>query len=318
MTLLRSYNGWTASKDPKDFGGIQALVVAGESFSPGVRKGNVHTAFSWLANQLHTRVEPIFKAGWHEADEWGWNFRLNRNDSNLSCHSSATAIDYNATRHPNGKSSTFSPSQVREIRAILAEAPGIFRWGGDFGGTKDEMHWEIICTPDTLERWVRGLLAASRSESRPLPSNVSQAVDGRRAPTRLPVLRKGDSGLYVVMLQHLLGFEDRDCDGKFGDGTAASVGGHQDGAGLRRDEAVGQQTWCLSLLLKNGPLSPGPNSRWDHTLLQCLVGFALGSKDTDGIFGNGTLGRANETQRWGNIPVTPLIDMTTACVLARA
>lgn len=139
-----SYNGWLASPNPKDFGGLAKLTVAGEEFAPGVRAGDVHTVLQYVANQLHRRVEPVVKAGWHQADDWGYAYRANRNNpNNLSCHASGTAIDYNATRHPNGKRGTFSAAQVAEIRRILAEVNNVVRWGGDFSGTKDEMHFEI-------------------------------------------------------------------------------------------------------------------------------------------------------------------------------
>ena len=139
-----SYNGWLASKNPADFGGLQKLVVAGEDFAPGVRAGDVHTVLEYVAQQLHARVEPVVRPDWHQADDWGYSYRANRNANNLSCHASGTAIDYNATRHPNGKKGTFTPAQVAEIRKILAEVDGVVRWGGDFSGTKDEMHFEIV------------------------------------------------------------------------------------------------------------------------------------------------------------------------------
>jgi len=138
-----SYNGWTASPNPKDFGGITPLVIAGESFAPGVRTGDVHTVLSYVFQQFHDRVEPIWKPGWHDADDWGYNYRQNRNANNLSCHASATAGDANATRHPNGKRGTFTPDQVREIKRILAEVDNVVEWGGNFTGTPDEMHFEI-------------------------------------------------------------------------------------------------------------------------------------------------------------------------------
>lgn len=138
-----SYNGWLASKNPADFGGLARIVVAGEEFAPGVRAGDVHTVLQYVAEQINARVEPVVRPEWHQADDWGYNYRINRNANNLSCHSSGTAIDYNATRHPNGSAGTFTPEQTRNIRAILAEAGGVVRWGGDFRGTKDEMHFEI-------------------------------------------------------------------------------------------------------------------------------------------------------------------------------
>src|SRR5690606_34921728 len=60
---------------------------------------------------------------------------------------SGTAIDYNATRHPNGRRGTWTPAQVAEIRRILAELGGVVRWLADATGTPDEMHFEIKGTP---------------------------------------------------------------------------------------------------------------------------------------------------------------------------
>lgn len=158
--MQTSYNGWTASPNPADFGGLTKLVVAGEEFAPGVRSGDVFTVFQWLANELHRRVEPIWAPGWHDADDWGYNFRPNRNAANLSCHGSGTAIDYNATRHPNGKRGTFASAQVTEIRRILNEARGVVQWGGNFGGTPDEMHFEIAGNWNQVRdfaNWIRGI-----------------------------------------------------------------------------------------------------------------------------------------------------------------
>ncbi|MBP2323317.1 hypothetical protein JOF56_003702 [Kibdelosporangium banguiense] len=142
--MPKSYNGWSASPNPADFGGLARLEVAGETFAPGVRAGDVHAVFQYLAEQLHRRVEPIVRPDWHQADDWGYSYRKNVNANNLSCHASGTAIDYNATRHPNGKRGTFSAGQVAEIRRILGELEGVVCWGGDFTGTADEMHFEII------------------------------------------------------------------------------------------------------------------------------------------------------------------------------
>ena len=59
----------------------------------------------------------------------------------LSCHSSGTAIDLNATRHPLGKVGTFPAEKVPMIRA-LAKKYGL-KWGGDYKGRADEMHFEV-------------------------------------------------------------------------------------------------------------------------------------------------------------------------------
>jgi hypothetical protein len=59
----------------------------------------------------------------------------------LSNHSSGTAIDLNATKHPLGKAGTFPLAKVPMIQA-LAKKYGL-TWGGDYRGRKDEMHFEI-------------------------------------------------------------------------------------------------------------------------------------------------------------------------------
>lgn len=159
-----SYNGWTASANPADFGGLTKLIVAGEEFAPGVRAGDVHTVLEYVFQQMHARVEPVIAKGWHEADDWGFSYRTNRNANNLSCHASGTAGDYNATRHPNNKSGTFTPGQVVEIRKILAEVDNVVAWGGDFTGTKDEMHFEISGTVVAVKRVAERLRARKTTE----------------------------------------------------------------------------------------------------------------------------------------------------------
>lgn len=141
--MATSDNGWPASKSLP----LRPLVVAGESFAPGILDDDdVYAVLHYVAEQMHLRVEPIVREDWHQADDWGANYRPNANDPNsLSRHSAAIAIDYNATRHPNGVPTreTFTPAQIREIRKILAEVDNTVRWGGDYRGTPDAMHFEI-------------------------------------------------------------------------------------------------------------------------------------------------------------------------------
>ncbi len=151
--MSTSDNGWpvvdSSSVD-------NSVAVTGVTFPGGFRKGNVATVFEYLFTQLHERVEPIV-AGWC----WGYEVRDNvNNPGSASCHSSATAGDYNAPNHPNGARGTWSSSQVAEIRQIMAECPA-FLWGGDFTGTPDEMHWQIANNTDDadLGRIIAGLPA---------------------------------------------------------------------------------------------------------------------------------------------------------------
>lgn len=225
-----SYNGWLASKNPAAFGGLQKLIVSGESFAPGVRAGDVRTVLEYVARQLHERVEPVVRPDWHQADDWGYSYRKNMNDKNLSCHASGTAFDYNATRHPNGKRGTFSPTQVREIRKILAEVDNVVRWGGDFSKA-DEMHFEVFGPESAVRNVARRLRAAPESHG------------GRLLRLTQPFTRGDD----VRALQERLNrdyprYSNLVVDGVFGPATDLVVREFQYRAGLTVDGIVGPAT----------------------------------------------------------------------------
>ena len=72
----------------------------------------------------------------------------------------------------------------------------------------------------------------------------------------LPLLKKGDQGIPVKKLQHLLLLENAckstiessgGVDGDFGSGTKRAVIAYQNAKGLEADGEVGSQTW-LSLI----------------------------------------------------------------------
>lgn len=146
--MARSQNGWPASP------GLKTRVI--EPIK-GCRlrvadNDNVADIFTYLVQQFHFRVDDVTKP--HPADDWGFYFRPNRNDPNsLSNHSSGTAIDLDATEHPNGVSvmKTYTSRQISEIHKILRELDGVVRWGGDYTHTVDGMHFEINVRPGKLQ-----------------------------------------------------------------------------------------------------------------------------------------------------------------------
>ena len=73
----------------------------------------------------------------------------------LSCHSSGTAIDLNATKHALGKIGTFPPEKVPMIRA-LAKKYGL-TWGGDYRNRKDEMHFEVSVNKEQAKKLIQKL-----------------------------------------------------------------------------------------------------------------------------------------------------------------
>lgn len=155
-----SQNGWVASATPSSIGVVAFTPVPGHTFPAGVKAGDVAWMLGYVAKQFHTHVEPLGTGC------WGYSYRPNRNDpSSLSNHSSGTAIDINAPKHPNGERGTFSAAQVSAIHGILAHTGGCVRWGGDYHTTADEMHFEINVNAATLHAQVTRMKAAA-----PVPS----------------------------------------------------------------------------------------------------------------------------------------------------
>jgi hypothetical protein len=135
--MLKSYNGWPADKDPAAIG-IKSFAVSGTTLKIRCAKdaGELLAAF---AAEFNTLIEPIDGGTF---DDWAYAYRMVRGTTDkLSCHSSGTAIDLNAIKHPLGKAGTFPLTKVPMIQA-LAKKYGL-AWGGDYRGRKDEMHFEI-------------------------------------------------------------------------------------------------------------------------------------------------------------------------------
>ena len=132
-----SYNGYPASKDPKEIG-IKSYLVKGTD-----RKlkcaSSVGLLLAAFAAEFHELIEPIDEGTF---DDWGYCYRMVRGEATkLSNHASGTAIDLNATKHALGKIGTFPAEKVPMIRA-LAKKYGL-KWGGDYVNRKDEMHFEV-------------------------------------------------------------------------------------------------------------------------------------------------------------------------------
>ena len=139
--MLLSSNGWPASKNRSAIG-IKSFEVPGTSGKLACAE-SVAPLLIGFAAEFHKLIEPIDGGG---LDDWGYCYRdIRGNVGKLSNHSSGTAIDLNASKHPLGKVGTFPNEKVPMIRA-LAKKYGLI-WGGDYRNRKDEMHFEIALTP---------------------------------------------------------------------------------------------------------------------------------------------------------------------------
>lgn len=140
MTLL-SQNNWIASKDASEIH-IVSIPIKGTMVKVRCAKA-VAPLIAGFCAEFHELIEPIDHGN---LDDWGFNFRMVRGSTEkLSNHSSGTAVDLNATKHPLGKAGTFPTEKVPMIRA-LAKKYGMM-WGGDFRHRPDEMHFEITVSP---------------------------------------------------------------------------------------------------------------------------------------------------------------------------
>ena len=132
-----SYNGWPASKDQAEIG-VKPYPVKGTNLKIRCAK-DAGVLLAAFAAEFHALIEPIDDG---TLDDWAYAYRMVRGTTDkLSCHSSGTAIDLNATKHPLAKVGTFPAEKVPMIRA-LAKKYGL-KWGGDFKSRADEMHFEI-------------------------------------------------------------------------------------------------------------------------------------------------------------------------------
>jgi len=135
--MLTSYNGWPASKDQAEIG-IKSYAVPGTAIKLRCAE-KVAPLLIGFAAEYHLLIEPLDIGA---NDDWGFCYRMVRGTTNkLSNHSSGTAIDLNASRHPLGQIGTFEPGKVPMLRA-LAHKYGL-TWGGDYKSRKDEQHYEI-------------------------------------------------------------------------------------------------------------------------------------------------------------------------------
>ena len=231
MTLsATSQNGWPTIPAYGD-----ARLKALSWITGDVLAGDVWTIFDWLGRRFNAEVEPIRKA-----DSWGYAPRAIIGSTTTSNHASGTAVDFNASTHQLGASGTFAAAKTAAIRKIVADTVvdgvQVVRWGGDYSGRKDEMHFEINLASN-------GVTAAKVAALAARVSTVALAA------TSQPTLKLGSTGDAIKALQQGLKtwFPSYAgalvVDGQFGAKTETSVKEFQRRSGLTADGVVGPATW---------------------------------------------------------------------------
>lgn len=160
--MATSQNGYPAN----DINLTSVRTIPGTQRKIRLRNGPAGDLLLWVLSQFDRLVEDIDGG---ELDDWGYAERLIRGSTTeLSNHASGTAADANATRHPLGTEpgATFNAAQIATIRSIVARTEGCVRWGGDYTGRKDPMHFEI----NAGEARCAAVLAKLTSSNKPDPT----------------------------------------------------------------------------------------------------------------------------------------------------
>ena len=134
-----SQNGYPVLDEPD----TRLWIVPGADRHLRLAPGAAGFVLIHFASYYHDHIERLDTGVW---DEWGYAVRDIRGSStSISNHASGTAMDLNATQHPLGTSETASMTRadIQAVNARLAWMDDVIRWGGDYAGRQDVMHYEI-------------------------------------------------------------------------------------------------------------------------------------------------------------------------------
>lgn len=84
------------------------------------------------------------------ADTGAYNCRKITGGTKYSLHAYGIALDLNWQSNPYGSVlvTDMPPAMVAAIKAIRTRnGRQVWRWGGNYSGNKDAMHFEIVCSP---------------------------------------------------------------------------------------------------------------------------------------------------------------------------
>jgi hypothetical protein len=169
--MATSQNGWPALASDSSL--LHSWIIPDTARKLTLRNGSAGFLLIHLALWFDARVEDV-EGG--ILDDWGYAYRPVRGyETTLSNHSSGTAMDLNATQHNLGAEDTFTAEEELRIRRRVHDFfDGVIRWGGDYSGRKDEMHWEIDASLKACEHKARELMHSPRGK-RVLVANPGQA-----------------------------------------------------------------------------------------------------------------------------------------------
>lgn len=170
--MATSQNGYSAN----DRSVIASYTVPGSTRQLSMRKGDVSVVLLDIAAWIHAHVAPIDTG---ILDDWGYAERTIRGSSTtLSNHASGTAIDIDATRHPLGVTGTWTAAAKSAIHGRLVFYEGVIRWGEDYTGRLDGMHFEINANAAAVQRIANKIRAGAGATTGGFLMALSDAEQG--------------------------------------------------------------------------------------------------------------------------------------------
>lgn len=173
--MITSQNGWPALKS--DSTQIHRWTIPAKNgvIYLNLRQGAAGFLLAFLALWFSETIEGLKGK---VADDWGYAWRPIRGQtSGLSNHASATAEDFNSMQHPLGVVKSYEPWQYIKIHNFLHKRmKGAIRWGADYNGRKDEMHFEIVQSLAYCERLAKFLMTYTIRGRRLLKANPGQKL----------------------------------------------------------------------------------------------------------------------------------------------
>lgn len=260
--MIRSQNGWPAN----DRSVISTRSVRGTHVRLAVRTGPAGDLLLEIAALYDLMIQDIDAT----ADDWGYAERTIRGSATtVSNHASGTAIDLNATCWPLGSapSVNLTARQIATVREIVAVAGGAVRWGGDYTGRKDPMHFEIA--DNTTEAECAAAVAALRAHY----GNPNPEEDDDLDATDKRMLAEVHHEL-TTWLDNRRGPGGQTIPGG-GMETLLGYSANADGGAFRLEAEVAYLHKKLDWLHENPPAPPAPAIDYDQlaaALLRGIVG----------------------------------------------
>lgn len=215
-----SQNGYVAC----DSSLIAKYTVPGTGVAVNIRKGDVSAVLLDFMAWFHKNIQPL-----RQSDTGGYNPRVIAGSRTLSNHASGTAVDINWQSHPQGKRHAgFTSSQVSAIHTQLKKYKGVIRWGDDYNGTPDAMHFEINKSRSTVN------LIANK-----IRTGYEHPAGSRELYVKSPVMNGHD----VKAVQTIVGVPGKHRDGDYGNETKRYVEKWQEKNGLHVDGRFGKNSW---------------------------------------------------------------------------